>query len=293
VSLMCNICFMIRDKSVELSIVTVVLNDYIGLSKTVRSVQQQKFLEIEHLVVDGGSTDGSAELARESSSVPIESKPDGGIYPAMQRGAMRASGEFLIFCNSGDMIFGEDYLAKAIRHLRSENSLWGFGPIIELTQRNTYAWVAAPQYADSKSIISRKIFVPFPSFVIDRELFLRLGGLTDEFKIAGDFELICKMSNLSKPLIFRDPIALFAAGGVSYVSADVAWKEEIAIRVKLFNLSLFDRWKQWLKFLIRLARWKTGKALDFIQSHSPFKGSSWREYRIDPVPTEYTKYLTH
>jgi glycosyltransferase involved in cell wall biosynthesis len=276
----------------DISVITVVLNDKPGLERAISSVQRQRSLAIEHLIVDGGSIDGSAELSHEFSSVLIDSKPDGGIYPAMQRGAMRASGEFLIFCNSGDMLFGEDFLAKAIRQLRIDKSLWGFGPIIELTQRETYAWVSVPSYTDSKSIISRKVFVPFPSFVIDRNHFLRLGGLTDQFKIAGDFELICKAAKLSRPSVFRDPIALFTAGGISYVSADVAWKEEIAIRVKLFNLDFFDRCKQWLKFSIRLARWKTGKVLDFIQTHSPFKMSSWREYRIDPVPTEYTKYLT-
>ena len=287
----CNISVMSWDKSVELSIVTVVLNDHMGLAKTLRSVQQQKFLKIEHIVVDGGSTDGSAELAHKISSIPIVSKPDGGIYPAMQRGALNASGEFLIFCNSGDMLFGEDYLAKAIRQLRSDESRWGFGPIIEHTQRDTFAWVSAPTFADSKSIIARKVFVPFPSFIIDRNLFLQLGGLTDEFKIAGDFELICKAASSSKPSVFRDPIAMFTAGGISYVRADVAWKEEIAVRVKLFDLNFFARYKQWLRFSIRLVRWKTGKVLDYIQTHSPFKGLSWREYRTHSVPAEYTTFL--
>ena len=275
----------------DISVITVVLNDKSGLERAISSVQRQRSLVIEHLIVDGGSTDGSAELSREFSSVLIDSKPDGGIYPAMQRGAMRASGEFLIFCNSGDMLFGNDFLAEAIHQLRIDKSLWGFGPIIELTQRDSYAWVSAPKCADARSIISRNVFVPFPSFVIDRNLFLQLGGFTDQFRIAGDFELICKTANSSKPSIFREPIALFAAGGISYVKADVAWKEEIAIRIKLFNLNLFDRCTQWLKFLIRLARWKTGKALDFIQTHSPIKGSSWREYRTHPVPAEYTKFL--
>jgi hypothetical protein len=42
-----------------------------------------------------------------------------------------------------------------------------------------------------------------------------------------------------------------------------------------------------------LARWKTGKLLDFIQARSPFKESSWREYRTNPVPSEYANFLTN
>ena len=289
---MCNIPDMSRDISVELSIITVVLNDYAGLSKTIASVTGQKFLKVEHVVVDGGSNDGSAELAEKFSSVTIESKPDGGIYPAMQRGAIAASGEYLIFCNAGDVIFGENFLADALVQLRSDHSLWGFGPIIEHTERNTFAWVSAPEETDSKSIISRKTFVPFPSFIIDRNLYLRLGGLTDQYKIAGDFELICKAAIVSNPSIFRDPIALFSAGGVSYLQADKGWKEEIAIRISLFNLGFSARCEQWIKYLIRFARWKTGKLLDFVQSYSPIKGLSWREYRTKEVPSAYAKFLT-
>ncbi len=289
---MCNIPDMNTERTIELSIITVVLNDYAGLSKTIASVAKQKFLELEHIVVDGGSNDGSAELASQFSSIPIPSKPDGGIYPAMQRGAIVASGEYLVFCNAGDIIFGENFLANALSQLRIDKSLWGFGPIIERTERSTFAWVSTPKETDSQSIISRKTFVPFPSFIIDRNLYLSLGGLTDQYRIAGDFELICKVANISSPSIFRDPIAQFSAGGVSYLHADKAWKEEIAIRTNLFELDFLARCKQWIKFLIRYAKWKTGKFLDAVQSLAPIKSLSWREYRAEEVPSVYRKFLT-
>jgi glycosyltransferase involved in cell wall biosynthesis len=279
-------------KTADISVITVVLNDQIGLKRTISSIQKQRSLVIENLIVDGGSTDGSAELAREFSSVPIASKPDGGIYPAMQRGVIGASGEFIVFCNAGDMLFGENYLAGAVSQLRSEKKLWGFGPIIEHTKRGTYAWVAAPTKVDVASIISRKIFVPFPSFVIDRELYLRLGGLTDQFQIAGDFELICKAANHSTPSVFRDPIALFTAGGISYVHADKAWREEMAIREKLFGLNFLERFEQWVKFVMRFSRWMSGKLLDSFQFRFARKATSWREYRTVAIPRVYEKFLT-
>jgi glycosyltransferase involved in cell wall biosynthesis len=89
----------------DISVITVVLNDKSGLQRAIGSVQRQQSLVIEHLIVDGGSTDGSSELASQFSSIPIPSKPDGGIYPAMQRGAIVASGEYLVFCNSNFISF--------------------------------------------------------------------------------------------------------------------------------------------------------------------------------------------
>ena len=278
-------------KTAEISVITVVLNDKIGLERTIASIQRQKSLAIEHLIIDGGSTDGSSELAFQFSSVSVASKPDGGIYPAMHRGAKYATGEFIIFCNAGDALFGDEYLSAAVTQLRKQKALWGFGPIIEYTERKTFAWVPAPTKLGVKEIISRKIFVPFPSFVIERKLYLDLGGLTDQFKIAGDFELICKAANYAVPAIFREPIALFAAGGISYVKADKAWREEIAIREKLNNLNFLKRCKEWVRFVFRFIRWKTGKLLDFIQSLFPAKIASWREYRAKPIPRVYEKFL--
>ena len=276
----------------ELSVVTVVLNDLGGLERAIKSVQRQVSISIEMIIVDGGSIDGSAELAAKHSSVLIDSKSDGGIYPAMQRGAASASGEYLIFCNSGDEFFGSEFLTKAITELRDSNSNWGFGPILERTLRNSYAWVPAIEDASSRSIIYREIFVPFPSFIIKRDFYNKIGGLTSDYKIAGDFELICKAALASNPLVFKEPIALFFAGGVSYTRADLAWREEIKIRTKLLSLSLITQSREWIKYLMRISRWKIGKVLDKVQATFFKDFQSWRNMRAIEVPTKYNQFLT-
>lgn len=276
----------------DLSVVTIVLNDNLGLTRSINSVQRQKALTIEHLIVDGGSTDGSDLIAEQNSDVNISSEPDGGIYPAMQRGAMCASGDYILFCNSGDMIYGDMYLANAVNQLRMEGSSWGFGPIIEKTNRDTHAWVPASKNNDANSIISRETFVPFPSFIINRELFNELGGLTFKYKIAGDFELICKASLTSKPTIFEEPIALFSAGGISYTNADLAWREEIAIRKNLLNLNSKSIFLEWIKYCIKVCKWRIGKFIDLTQKIF-FNGKvSWRDFRAVAVPDKFSKFLT-
>jgi len=278
-------------RQADLSVITIVLNDEQGLKGTINSVQSQKALTIEHLIVDGGSTDGSALIAKQNSDVVISSEADGGIYPAMQRGALCASGEYIVFCNSGDVIYGDLYLANAIDQLKKEGSPWGFGPIIEKTERNTYTWVPASTISDSNSIISRETFVPFPSFIIKRDLFNKLGGLTSIYKIAGDFELICKASLISKPTIFEEPIALFSAGGVSYINADLAWREEIAIRKNLLKLHSKAIFLEWIKYCVRVCKWRIGKLIDTAQKLF-FNGRvSWRDLRAIEVPDRFSSFL--
>jgi glycosyltransferase involved in cell wall biosynthesis len=275
----------------DLSVVTVVLNDVSGLEKTIQTVQSQRSLNIEHIIVDGGSNDGSARLAAKHSSVSVQSRSDGGIYPAMQRGADVATGKYLLFCNAGDLIFGAAYLQLAVKELNEVNADWGFGPIIELTQRKTFAWVPANSEANSISIIARKVFVPFPSFIINRNQFESIGGFSDKYKIAGDFELVCKVAKISSPTIFAEPIALFSAGGVSYTNADIAWKEEIYIRREVLDLSRVQLFTEQSKFWLRFTKWKFGKFLDILEKNFIKPSTSWRDKRAQKVPARYLSEL--
>lgn len=275
----------------DLSVVTVVLNDKVGLEAAIHSIKQQLGLSIEHIIVDGGSTDGSADIAARYSSIPIESRSDGGIYPAMNRGAAVATGKYLVFCNAGDMFFGNRFLAQAVTKLRKTQSSWGFGPIIEKTQRGTFSWVPADRKAKSDSIISRESFVPFPTFIIDRNFYSKVGPLNSKYKIAGDFELICKSALSSDPIIFDSPIAIFSAGGISYSKADEAWREEIAIRKDLLHLNEAQLLNESIKFQLRFLKWKIGKVIDLFQTSIFPNKISWRDIRALDVPKEYKKYL--
>lgn len=275
----------------ELSVITVVLNDKAGLDKAIKSVSRQSGLFIEHIIVDGGSSDGSAQLAAKYSSIPVESKPDGGIYPAMMRGAKIATGEYLVFCNAGDALFGDVFVSQAIEQIRNSQRNWGFGPIIEETQRGTFSWVNADKKATCNSILYRKSFVPFPSFIIKRDFFFKVGALSSNYKIAGDFELICKSALENLPCIFEKPIAIFTAGGISYERADYAWREEIAIRKSLLAPSWIQYCHEWINYFVRYFRWRIGKLLDFTQINLLPGTISWREKRAHRVPIEFLEHL--
>ena len=88
----------------KLTIITVNYNHCEGLRRTMESVFRQTCHDYEYIVIDGGSTDGSADLLRVSAG-RIDywvSEPDRGIYHAMNKGVARATGEYLLFLNSGD-----------------------------------------------------------------------------------------------------------------------------------------------------------------------------------------------
>ena len=96
----------------KLSIITVNLNNCIGLQKTFDSLFEQIFKDFEQIVIDGGSTDGSRELI-ETNVDKISywvSEKDSGIYNAMNKGIIKATGDYLLFLNSGDHLLHKNIL---------------------------------------------------------------------------------------------------------------------------------------------------------------------------------------
>jgi len=99
----------------RVSVVTVCLNARQTIETTLRSVREQSFGSIEHVVIDGGSTDGTGEIVQTYGPAYFVSEPDNGLYYAMQKGAAAATGDIVFFLNSGDVFFDETVVAEVVK----------------------------------------------------------------------------------------------------------------------------------------------------------------------------------
>jgi glycosyltransferase involved in cell wall biosynthesis len=262
-----------------LSIVTVVKDDLSGLILTTQSILQQNNITIQHIIVDGGSTDGSQKYALEHSDIHVESKNDGGIYFGMNRGGLVAEGRFLMFLNSGDYFCERDNLSQVMSLMDKESADWGFGPIIEKTLRNTEILTREATTFDVESIAFRKTFVPFPTSIYLKSFYDSLGGVQTNYRIAGDFELILKATLATKPIYWGVPLVNFAAGGVSYSLAPLSWEEEHEIRKNLLKLTNIRIFNSWFRVQLRKSKWWLGKLADFAYDKGLLKGKHWRDLR--------------
>ena len=102
----------------KLSIITINRNNLYGLQKTINSVIAQTFSDLEWIVIDGGSTDGSRELIEQNADhfSYWVSEPDKGIYNAINKGIAHAQGEHIQILNSGDTLFEDTTLEKLFLH---------------------------------------------------------------------------------------------------------------------------------------------------------------------------------
>lgn len=99
----------------RISVVTVCLNAAASIEATLRSVLAQDYPNLEYIVVDGGSSDGTVDLIRRYSEriAAFVSEPDRGVYDAMNKGIGLAGGEYLLFLNAGDVLAAKDVLSRA------------------------------------------------------------------------------------------------------------------------------------------------------------------------------------
>jgi GT2 family glycosyltransferase len=261
----------------DISIVSVVLNDVEGLRKTIESIERQVNINIEHIIVDGGSGDGSEVLARLHSAVKLESKLDGGIYQGMQRGADKATSPLLMFVNSSDVLNGDNHLGQSVKLMLDSNALWGYGPIIENTLRSTTRINSASGKPTLQNISNRFTFIPFPTTIMQSNEFRKVGGFRFDYKIAGDFDLIIRLAKESTPIRWDIPLVRFSAGGVSYTKPVLAWYEEHLIRVRNLDLKRFQVVTSYLILLRRILRWVSGKILDQLQKIGLLGKTNWRD----------------
>lgn len=109
------------------SIITVNYNNKGGLEKTIKSVISQTFRDFEYIIIDGGSTDGSVDIIRKYADEITYwvSELDKGIYNAMNKGVMKAQGDYLNFMNSGDCFHDVNVLSEVLKKSNGESIITG------------------------------------------------------------------------------------------------------------------------------------------------------------------------
>lgn len=223
---------------IKLSIITINYNNLLGLKKTVESVVNQTCKEFEYIVVDGGSTDGSAEYI-ESKSEQLNywvSEPDQGVYYAMNKGVEKAKGEYLLFLNSGDVFYNDNVLLETKKSLHLDMDIL-YGDLWIVGEQGIGFRNRFPDYVDFPFL--KKTSLGHPSTFIKKELFYTYGLYRTDLKIISDWaffvNVLCrhKVSHCKIDHI----IATFYEGGLS--TSTVYHQQHIDERKKVL-LEMFD-----------------------------------------------------
>lgn len=182
----------------KISIITASYNSSKTIEDSINSVLKQSYADIEYIIIDGGSKDGTTDIIKKyepefNGRLKWISEKDKGIYDAMNKGIGMATGEIVGILNSDDFFTSEDVISEVNNTFEKYNPDAVYGDIHFVNDDNLEKSV---RYYSSKIFrrgLMRLGFMPaHPSFYIKRECFEKFGLYNTSYKIAADFEFLLR-----------------------------------------------------------------------------------------------------
>lgn len=189
----------------KISIITATFNSGATLCDTMESVLRQDYDDFEHIIIDGGSKDNTLEIVRSlepqyGGRLRWISEPDKGIYDAMNKGILMATGEVIGLLNSDDFYSSSDILSTVDREIRKFDAVYG-----DVHYVNPDDITKSVRYYSSKSFRRWKMRLGFmpahPSFYCRRTVYTRYGLFDTDFKVAADFEQLLRLIYINRIFI--------------------------------------------------------------------------------------------
>ena len=222
----------------KLSVITVTYNAADTLERTLRSVQGQSYAEIEHVIVDGRSKDGTVALIEQFANEGTNwvSEPDKGLYDAMNKAAARATGDYLCFLNAGDTFYSDTTVEEMMRSIPKgtvPDIIYGQTAIVDnegefLHMRR----LEAPQVLNWKSF-KQGMLVCHQAFIVRRTLFepYDLG-----YRFSADFDWAVKLMKRAEVMHYTELTLInYLNEGLTTANRKASLKERYRIMAKHYG----------------------------------------------------------
>ena len=273
-----------------LSIITINRNNAAGLEKTMASVLAQTYTDLEYVVVDGASTDGSVAVIRRFSEqfgdrIKWISEPDTGIYNAMNKGMQMASGDYYQILNSGDCLASADVTEQMLAELQ-RHGYPGilYGNMVKcLTDGRKYV----ARGAAGRPITMLDMYmgtVNHDPTYIRSELFEKYGGYDENYKIVSDWKWFYKaiIEGGEKPVYADIDVTLFDMTGISETNLSLREQEKQQALREVVNpaiLADYDEWATAIDQMGRIKRYPIVYKLVWFMERCLFKWEKARKNR--------------
>ena len=203
----------------KISIITCSYNAVNTVENTIKSVLSQQDADIEYIVIDGLSDDGTADIIKKYSDKIYKfiSEKDSGIYNAMNKGLELAGGDIVGFLNADDVYFNEKVINKVTKVFENEKVDSVYGDLIYVSEDNN----KIKRYWKSEDFninnFRKGWMPPHPSFFARKDIYKKYGGFNENYQISADYELMVRLLYKNKISTFYLPELLvkMKTGGVS------------------------------------------------------------------------------
>jgi len=180
----------------KISIITATYNSADHIKSCLASVQNQSYQNIEHIIIDGASTDKTLEIIKDTPNrvVKIISEPDNGIYDALNKGIKQATGDIVCFLHADDLFASEKTLQKVFLHFKLSSTDVAYGDLEIIKKSNEdklfRCWKSKAFHPE---MLQYGWMPPHPALFIKKSLYNKIGGFDTSYKISGDYDFILRL----------------------------------------------------------------------------------------------------
>jgi glycosyltransferase involved in cell wall biosynthesis len=207
----------------RVSIITICYNSEATIRETISSVLSQSYSDIEYIIVDGASKDGTCEIIRSFGSKisTFVSEPDKGIYDAMNKGVKLATGDVIGILNSDDFYADANVISDIVSTFKSTGAQGVYADLVYVDRENinkvTRTWKSG-LYEEGKFLYGW--MPPHPTFFVKREVYEAYGHYTTELRSSSDYEFMLRVIHKEKISVGYLPrvITKMRVGGQSNVT---------------------------------------------------------------------------
>lgn len=224
-----------ESKSMKISIITICKNAELTIERTIRSVLNQTYAEVEYIIIDGASTDSTMNIVNKySTSISkIISETDHGIYDAMNKGIKNSSGEVIGLINADDW-YELDTIQKVVEAFKC-NDVGIVHGNVELVWSDGKTEAAK---TDELCKLWYSMVVRHPATFVRRKVYEKMGLFDDSFKIAGDYDFILRCyANGIKFLYLDEILTHFSMSGVSNTDGKLCAEETDKVSLRYIDKS--------------------------------------------------------
>lgn len=206
----------------KISLITVCYNSVKTIEHTIKSVLSQNYNDIEYIIKDGGSTDGTLDILKKyETEIHLISKPDKGIYDAMNQGLELVTGDIIGIINSDDFYPDNEVINRVVETFSDQKIGAVYGDLryvdSEDIEKLSRSWIANEYNPEN---FLKGWMPPHPTFFLRKSYYNKYGFFNTDFRSAGDYELMLRMLYKEgvKAAYIPHVQMIMRAGGVSNLS---------------------------------------------------------------------------
>ena len=241
-----------------ITVITVVYNGAKYLEDTIKSVINQTYPNVEYIIIDGGSRDGTLDIIKKYEDYVDYwvSEPDKGIYDAMNKGIDLATGQWINFMNAGDKFFNDNIIFFIYQNVKSLNSNYDivYGKVGIINEKGEIDAIYGLNEKESFKKLKKYMSISHQSTFYRLEFFKKTGKYDNDFKIAGDYEILLRnYKNLQ--IKFLDSIlSLMLNNGISQTQITKVFKEFTRAKLKNKDKIRVTNTKIYIYYLVMMIK---------------------------------------